>query len=383
MYPSRSLLLMIALISLVGAIPAIPASHSLSRVFQTTDKLPLANPGNLAAHDPNILQYNDSYYLFKGAPHLPIFKATNMTGPWTKIGTVLDGDSVIHTGNRSRPWAPTTIERDGTFYCYYTVSTHGSRKSAIGVATTTTLDGSPWTDHGAIIRTGDGPDSHVWPFTITNAIDASFITDNSTGKSYLIYGSFWHDIWQIPLSDDLLSIENPKNPDAVQLTFVPHEKVRPQEGSWMSYRDGYYYVWFSHGQCCHFDEHFPARGKEYSIRVGRSRNVRGPFVDKDNQMLLDGGGTIVYASNHGEVYAPGGLGVLPGNGSTPDILYYHYLNTSVGFTDSDAHLGWNILNYTDGWPLVVDGTLSSGAMEYLPNSFYLTMLMFSWLYIWS
>lgn len=324
------------LIALIGLVVATPVSHldpTLSRVFDTTDKLPLPNQGNLPAHDPNILQFNDSFYLFKGGHHLPFFKATNLTGPWTKIGTVLDGDSVIHTGNRSRPWAPTTIERDGTFYCYYTLSRHGSRTSAIGIATTTTLDGSPWTDHGAIIHTGHGPDPQVWPFTITNAIDASFITENSTGKSYLNYGSFWHDIWQLPLSDDLLSIEKPKDPEAVQLTFIPHEKVKPQEGSWMSYHDGYYYVWFSHGQCCRFNRGFPARGREYSIRVGRSRNVRGPFVDKENQLLLDGGGTIVYASNHGKVYAPGGVGVLSGNETTPDILYYHYLNTSIGFTD--------------------------------------------------
>jgi arabinan endo-1,5-alpha-L-arabinosidase len=333
MYSPRGLLFLIAVITLVGANPASQWGPTMSRVYETTDKIPLPNQGNLAVHDPNILQYNGSYYLFKGGHHVPIFKAANMTGPWTQIGTVLDGDSVIHTGNRSRPWAPTTIERGGTFYCYYTLSTRGERKSAIGVATTTTLDGSPWTDHGAVIHTGKGPNSDVWPFTISNAIDASFITDNSTGKSYLNYGSFWHGIWQLPLSDDLLSIENPKDPDAMHLTFIPHEKVKPQEGSWMSYRDGYYYVWFSHGKCCRFQKGFPERGLEYSIRVGRSRNVRGPFVDKDEQMLLDGGGTIVYASNHGEVYAPGGIGVLPGNGSTPDILYYHYLNTSVGFTD--------------------------------------------------
>ncbi|KAJ5119816.1 hypothetical protein N7448_010485 [Penicillium atrosanguineum] len=390
MYPSRPLphlrLLILALITIVGANPASEWGPTVSRVYDTTDKIPLPNQGHLQVHDPNIILHNGSYYLFKGGPSVPIFKATNMTGPWSKIGTVLDGDSIIHTGNRSRPWAPTTIARDGTFYCYYTLSTHGSRKSAIGVATTTTLDGSPWTDHGAVIHTGDGEGSKVWPFTITNAIDASFITDNSTGKSYLNYGSFWHDIWQLPLSDDLLSIEDPGDPDAMQLTFLPHERVKPQEGSWMSYRDGYYYVWFSHGKCCKFTEGFPVRGMEYSIRVGRSKNVRGPFVDKDGQMLLDGGGSIVYASNHGKVYAPGGIGVLDGNETTPDILYYHYLNTSIGFFDSDAHLGWNLLNYSDGWPFVVDGILmsaDSGTMAYLPNCFYLTIVMFSWLYIWS
>lgn len=59
--------------------------------------------------------------------------------------------------------------------------------------------------------------------------------------------------------------------------------------------------------------------------------MRGPFEDKTGKSLLEGGGTVVYGSNHGAVYAPGGLGVLPGNNDSMDILYYHYLNTSGGF----------------------------------------------------
>jgi arabinan endo-1,5-alpha-L-arabinosidase len=59
----------------------------------------------------------------------------------------------------------------------------------------------------------------------------------------------------------------------------------------------------------------------YSIRVGRSRDVRGPFIDKSGKDLTDGGGEIVYGSN-GETYAPGGQGVIR-IGET-DVLYYHY-----------------------------------------------------------
>jgi arabinan endo-1,5-alpha-L-arabinosidase len=62
----------------------------------------------------------------------------------------------------------------------------------------------------------------------------------------------------------------------------------------------------------------------YEIRVGRSTSVNGPFWDKDGKNLTDGGGTVVYASNHGVVYAPGGIGVLPANEKHPEILYYHY-----------------------------------------------------------
>jgi len=63
----------------------------------------------------------------------------------------------------------------------------------------------------------------------------------------------------------------------------------------------------------------------YSIRVGKSSNVGGPFVDKSGKKLLQGGGTVVYASNHGNIFAPGGPGVVPASGGeSQDILVYHY-----------------------------------------------------------
>ncbi|KAJ5623223.1 hypothetical protein N7490_011828 [Penicillium lividum] len=384
-WPMTSLSLLIT--PLVAATPSSQPAHAASQVYDTTDRLPLPNLGNIVAHDPNILLWENYYYLFKGDVHLPIHRAQNLSGPWESVGTVLDGPSIIHTQNRTRPWAPTTIQVNGTFYCYYTLSEHGSRTSAIGVATTTSLgESSSWTDHGAIIHTGEGNGSHIFPFTVTNAIDASFITDNATGQSYLNYGSYWEDIWQVPLSDDLLSLKDPENPDAVHLTYLPGLKSKPEEGSWMSFHDDYYYMWFSHGKCCRFHNGFPARGKEYEIRVGRSKNVRGPFEDKEGTALLDGGGTIVYASNHGVVYAPGGLGVLAGNDSVQDVLYYHYLNTSIGFTDEDAHMGWNYLKYEDGWPVVVDGididSSSAGSLLSVPGWLALMMMSF-WLCLWS
>ncbi|OQE90832.1 hypothetical protein PENNAL_c0011G06372 [Penicillium nalgiovense] len=361
------LLLLSIILSIAAPLAAIPSqgAQSAKQVYQTTNKFPLANPGNIPAHDPNIILHNEQYYLFKGGVNIPIFKSANISGPWEKLGTVLAGDSIIPKTNRTRPWAPTTIEKDGTFYCYYTVSAKGSRDSAIGVATTTSLNGSPWTDHGVLVNTGTGAGSGVWPYTITNAIDASVVFDRDSKQAYLNYGSFWHDIWQVPLEDDLLSVRDAEAPDAVQLTFIPGAKSKPEEGVWNG---------------------FPARGKEYSIRVGRSRSVRGPFEDQKGKSLLDGGGTVVYGSNHGAVYAPGGLGVLSGNNdSMPDILYYHYLNTSGGFKHGEAQLGWNYLKYEDGWPVPVEGinATANNAFRYGPPGWgYLAIVSGLWLCIW-
>lgn len=59
----------------------------------------------------------------------------------------------------------------------------------------------------------------------------------------------------------------------------------------------------------------------YSIRVGRSKSPRGPFLDKTGKDLVDGGGTLIYGSN-GDTYAPGGQSVIRIDDT--DVLYYHY-----------------------------------------------------------
>lgn len=64
-----------------------------------------------------------------------------------------------------------------------------------------------------------------------------------------------------------------------------------------------------------------SQSPRYSIRVGRSQNPRGPFIDKSGKDLVDGGGSLVYGSN-GDTYAPGGQGVIRVDGT--DVLYYHY-----------------------------------------------------------
>lgn len=63
-----------------------------------------------------------------------------------------------------------------------------------------------------------------------------------------------------------------------------------------------------------------------------------------------GGGTAVLES-HGTVYGPGGQGVFadPTYGA---VLYYHYVDTTVGYADADKKFGWNTISWSTGWPVV-------------------------------
>lgn len=96
-----------------------------------------------------------------------------------------------------------------------------------------------------------------------------------------------------------------------------------EEGSFIYYRSPYYYLFFSAGICCGYDTDKPAAGEEYSIRVCRSESVSGSYVDATGTSCTSSGGTVVLAS-HGNVYGPGGQGVLVDSAYDGAVLYYHY-----------------------------------------------------------
>ncbi|KAJ6138877.1 hypothetical protein N7471_005363 [Penicillium samsonianum] len=331
---------------------------------QAISRFPPPRQTQQHTHDPTILRVGDEYYLYHVGEHIFIHTAPSMAGPWKHVGSVLDANSVIPKGDRAVPWAPTVIAVDGTYYCYYSVSKAGCRDSAVGVATSNSPGPGNWFDHGAVIETGTGSGSDIYPYTKSNAIDPSTLV-TPDGNAYLTYGSYWNGIFQIPLSKDLLSPARTTEPDERQLAWEPESLgppnrmannicgdpsgPHPVEGAFISYNDGWYYLWYSHGFCCNLKkDNLPPAGQEYSIRVGRSQSPRGPFTDKTGKDLVTGGGELVYGSN-GETYAPGGQAVIR-DGDT-DVLYYHYLNTTVGIAFQDAFLGFNPLKYVDGWPI--------------------------------
>lgn len=53
--------------------------------------------------------------------------------------------------------------------------------------------------------------------------------------------------------------------------------------------------------------------------------------------------------SHGVVYGPGGQGVYNDPKLGP-VLYYHYVNKTIGYADSDKLLGVNVIHWSNGWP---------------------------------
>lgn len=122
---------------------------------------------------------------------------------------------------------------------YYAVSTSGSQDSAIGLATSSTMEVGSWTDLGA---TGIASSSSK-PY---NAIDPNLIAVGS--NYYLNFGSFWHDIYQAPMSSDAKTVAS----SSVNIEYNS-TGTRPSEGSYMFYYGDYYYLLWSSGICCGYD----------------------------------------------------------------------------------------------------------------------------------
>ncbi|KAK8193868.1 endo-1,5-arabinanase [Phyllosticta capitalensis] len=299
-----------------------------------------ANPGACSGtctntHDPSIIRRDSdgTYFRFSTGGKIAVHTAPSLTGSWTYLGAAIpDGSSIDLTGNDDL-WAPDVSKVGDYYYLYYSVSSFGSQDSAIGVARSTDLES--WTDLGSTgVRSSSGK-----PY---NAIDPNLI--NVDGSYYLNFGSFWDDIYQVPMK----STPTAASGSTSQLAYDP--TTTAEEGAFMFAYGDYYYLFYSKGQCCGYDSSMPASGAEYKIMVCRSSSATGGFVDADGTDCTSGGGTVVLES-HDNVYGPGGQGIYDDPTEGP-VLYYHYVDTTIGYADGDKQFGWNTIDFSSGWPVV-------------------------------
>lgn len=150
------------------------------------------------------------------------------------------------------------------YYVYYSVSAFGSQDSAIGLATSPTMNSNSWTDRGSIGIQSD-------PSKPYNAIDANLI--NAGGTYYLSFGSFWQDIFQVEMNGDATKSVSP----AYNIAYQPAGE-HAIEGPYLYRHGDHYYLFFSSGLCCGYDANPPAPGEEYKIKACRSTSPTGGFV---------------------------------------------------------------------------------------------------------
>ena len=230
-----------------------------------------ANPGACSgtctnAHDPSIIrrQSDGTYFRFSTGNKIAIHTAPSISGPWTyKCAMLPSGSNIPLAGNQDL-WAPDVSQVGSEYYVYYTVSSFATQNSAIGLATSATMDCGSFKDLGSTGVESRNGDNY-------NAIDGNLLKD---GSSYLFnFGSFWSNLYQINMANPPAKSSGSQR----QLAFEPAGE-HPEEAPYMVKYGNYYYLFYSVGKCCGYDASRPAAGAEYKIKVCRSASATGGFV---------------------------------------------------------------------------------------------------------
>ncbi len=288
--------------------------------------------GQLRSHDPStVARCNGRYYVFSTGPGIPILESDDGF-TWKSGGRVFETipesvRSLSPKNDGKLVWAPDIIEVNGEYLLYYSVSAWGSFVSAVGLITNPTLDRNDprykWTDRGPIVNSTEGQD--------LNAIDPG-VVQGPDGALWLCYGSYHGNIEVVQLDPKTGLRIAPNSP----VTVVANRS----EAADIIYRDGWYYLFVNHGSCC--------KGKDsgYNIRVGRARNVTGPYLDRDGENLANGAGTLFLAAA-GKQIGPGHFGRLFDDGVEKFSCHYEADLDRGGRPVLDIRpLLWTL----DGWP---------------------------------
>jgi arabinan endo-1,5-alpha-L-arabinosidase len=308
--------------------------------------LPQALAGDISpVHDPCIIRAGDTYHLFctghlgKEPGVLPWRTSTDLVH-WTSNGSVfeeLPGWAQQEVPGTSGIWAPDISFDDGRYHLYYALSTFGKNRSAIGLATTPTLDRADpafgWRDEGVAFRSQSDDDF--------NAIDPNHAVDEE-GRPWLAFGSFWGGLQIVPLDPATgkppagaaaRTIARRPRPDAIEAPFI----IR---------RGDFHYLFASFDFCC--------RGSDstYYTVVGRAPAITGPYVDRDGRPMMEGGGTVVLCADRSagdRFVGPGHCAVLQDRDR--DYIVYHAYDTANDGVPTlrIRPLAWS----ADGWPTAV------------------------------
>lgn len=281
--------------------------------------------------DPTIIKADDGYfylYATEDIRNTPIHRSKNLVN-WEMTGTAFTDESRPTFEPNGGLWAPDINYINGKYVLYYSMSVWGGEWTCgVGIATSDKPEG-PFTDHGKLFRSNE--------IGVQNSIDQFYIEDD--GKKYLFWGSF-RGIYVIELSDDGLSIK----PDAEkqQIAGTAYEAV------YIHKRNGYYYMFASIGSCCE------GLKSTYTTVVGRSKELFGPYLDKEDRLMMENHHEILIQKNE-KFVGTGHNSEIVQDAKGDDWMFYHAVSVD---NPQGRVLMLDRIRWHDGWPFVEGGTPS-------------------------
>jgi arabinan endo-1,5-alpha-L-arabinosidase len=314
--------------------------------------------------DPAIVRGKDGYwYAFGttdplrsgGKPHsLPVARSRDLV-EWSYVTDALGKDNAPSWAAKDAAyWAPDITYHDGRYWLYFvttqTTVTDEKDDSAIGVATASSPAG-PWkTLDKPVVPPRRGDNGFKWTFDPAHVVD----TD---GRRYLYYGSYNGGIEVTELSEDGTRQVGRPTMVATDNRF---------EGAYVIRRHGWWYLFASSGDCCAG----PTTG--YSVFVGRSRSVRGPFTDQEGVPLTASrtGGSIALTPN-GNRWVGTGHNAVVTDLAGQDWMVYHAIDRAEPYLDEPYGINRrpmliDPLTWKDGWPTVRGGKGASTGRQPAP-----------------
>ena len=294
-----------------------------------------------SVHDPSIVKGNNGYYYIFGS-HMSFAKSKNLS-QWTNFSTNVNtnysslfsvGKAWSATGNSSYDlsgnlWAPDVIwNSQMNKWCMYMSVNGVDWNSSIALCTADNIEG-PYTYKGTIVYSGFNNSNHPVSMTDyykvcgngastsrylsngkwnasygTNAIDPNVFYDQN-GKLWMVYGSWFGGLFMLELDENTglrdynvtYSLDTNASDGVASDPYmgirIAGGKGASGEAPYIEYIDGYYHLFVTYGGL--------TSNGGYNMRVFRSKNVNGPYVDR-------AGNYATYTSAVGSTNTSGNIG---------------------------------------------------------------------------
>jgi arabinan endo-1,5-alpha-L-arabinosidase len=262
---------------------------------------------------------------------------------WEHLGEALP-QKPAWAATSQRFWAPDVSRHpDGRYLMYYSAQPNDSAAGLwLGVAVAERPEG-PFRDSGQPLLTG-GPGFEN--------IDPMRFVDPADGRQWLFWGSGFGPLRVRELAPDGLGFAESSEAKIIVETRVAGDPAlygHLIEGSWVHYRQGWYYLFYSGDNCCGPDA-------RYAVLVARARHATGPY-----QTLAQATGTAGTILTENDRWQAPGHNSLITDPSGQDWLLYHAINrqqpTFDALNDEQGYSRRVMLlskvDYdTEGWPVV-------------------------------